>query len=169
MNGMTITMLPYLHFTAGDAVWFAAWTPTSHGAISGTCIALVLLAIFDRLLIGVGGILAVYWAPSGHEECHQSDSREDALPSSDRKSRSQSPEAPGQSGGSSPVRRPNPFILKNDVPRGIVFFVQSTISTALMLAVMTWNAAYIISIILGLGVGEVLFGRFSTTSVSLHH
>ncbi|KIJ68748.1 hypothetical protein HYDPIDRAFT_173400 [Hydnomerulius pinastri MD-312] len=52
-----------------------------------------------------------------------------------------------------------PFIPSHDIPRGIIQAFQSTFSYALMLAVMTFNAAYIISIILGLGIGEILFGR----------
>ena len=63
MDGMGMSMLmhSYLHFTGGDALWFAAWTPTSHGAIAGSCIGLVLLAIFERLLVAVRGTLDAMW------------------------------------------------------------------------------------------------------------
>ena len=73
-----------------------------------------------------------------------------------------------------------PFVASHDLPRGVMFAFQALLAYLLMLAVMcaplpsyltfshqltlilssrTFQAAYIISIIVGLGLGEVLFGR----------
>ncbi|TFK88567.1 hypothetical protein K466DRAFT_66691 [Polyporus arcularius HHB13444] len=54
-----------------------------------------------------------------------------------------------------------PFIPSHDVPRGVLFALQALLYYALMLAVMTFQAAFIISIIVGLMIGEVLFGRYA--------
>lgn len=53
-----------------------------------------------------------------------------------------------------------PFRLGTDVPRGLLYMLLSIIHFALMLVVMTFQLWWIISVIVGLGVGEMLFGRF---------
>ena len=54
-------MVPWLHFTRGDNLYFASWHPTSPGAITGACIGLVLLALFERWLAATRGILEAHW------------------------------------------------------------------------------------------------------------
>ena len=53
-----------------------------------------------------------------------------------------------------------PFIASHDIPRGIIHFVQAVLGYAFMLAVMTFQLGFILSICVGFGVGEILFGRF---------
>lgn len=69
-----------------------------------------------------------------------------------------------------------PFIATHDIPRGILYSLQMFMMYLLMLAVMcaqslymfslllkyssrTFQAAFFISIVVGLGIGEMLFGR----------
>jgi hypothetical protein len=52
-------MIPYLHFTGGDYLFFAGLAPTSNGAIAGACIVLVILAILERAVAGARGIFAL--------------------------------------------------------------------------------------------------------------
>ncbi|KAF8203287.1 Ctr copper transporter family-domain-containing protein [Pholiota molesta] len=54
-----------------------------------------------------------------------------------------------------------PFVAAHDIPRGILFALQMAVMYLLMLAIMTFQAAFLISIILGLGLGEVAFGRIA--------
>ena len=54
-------MTPYLHFTGGDNLFFKSWRPSSNGAIAGACIALVVLAISDRLLSSIRGAMEARW------------------------------------------------------------------------------------------------------------
>ncbi|KIM84565.1 hypothetical protein PILCRDRAFT_818140 [Piloderma croceum F 1598] len=61
-------------------------------------------------------------------------------------------------------RKIAPFIAAHDIPRGAIHAFQALLGYTLMLAIMTFQAAYIISIIIGLGLGEVLFGRMGGTS-----
>ena len=58
------------------------------------------------------------------------------------------------------MRRVPPFIPAHDLTRGVVFAAQSALSFALMLIVMTFNVGFILSIVVGLGIGETLFGRY---------
>jgi copper transporter 1 len=52
-------MIPYLHFTGGDYLFFVGLAPTSKGAIAGACIVLVILSILERAVAGARGIFAL--------------------------------------------------------------------------------------------------------------
>lgn len=58
---MNIMMVPYLHFTGGDFLFFKSWHPSSHGAIAGACIGLVFLAVIERWIHGIRGLLEDVW------------------------------------------------------------------------------------------------------------
>jgi len=55
------TMMPYLHFTGGDNLFFKSWRPSSNGAIAGASIALMMLAISEILLFSIRGAMEVRW------------------------------------------------------------------------------------------------------------
>jgi len=182
MTGMSAMdmMTPYLHFTGGDNLLFKTWTPSSHGAIAGACIGLVALAIFERWIAAMRGILSAHWrrrAFAFTTPLRTSDSGT-STPAQDKKAQeiqevninSLSSEYPGPvfSFQRSP-RSIEPFLLAHDVPRGALYAFQALLAYALMLSVMTFQAAFIISIVLGLGIGEVLFGRMGSTQNHLLH
>ena len=54
-------MTPYLHFTGGDHLYFRSWHPSSHSAIAGASIALLMVAILERLLHAARGAMDAYW------------------------------------------------------------------------------------------------------------
>ena len=56
------SMIPYLHFTPGDILWFYGWVPTSKGAMVGTCIGLFLFALVDRWLAAARSVMEVHWS-----------------------------------------------------------------------------------------------------------
>jgi copper transporter 1 len=159
------TMIPYLHFTGGDNLFFKSWHPYSHGAIAGASIALVVLAILERLLFSIRGALEARWRRSALAL--------NAVPTVERDtflSRKQiakeeviCEDEPGSTRSPIIQRRRTipPFVLSHDVARGALYSLQALLYYALMLAVMTFQAAYIISIIIGLGLGEILFGRIA--------
>lgn len=61
-NGsMPTMMVPWLHFTGGDRLFFQSLHPTSSGAIAGACIVLALLSIFDRWIAARRNALDYYW------------------------------------------------------------------------------------------------------------
>ncbi|KIK99870.1 hypothetical protein PAXRUDRAFT_780527 [Paxillus rubicundulus Ve08.2h10] len=133
-------MIPWLHFWGGDSLLFKTWQPSSHGEIAGACIGFLVLCILERWIAAYRRTWELHWEAR----------------------------APA-SVGKSPRVIP-PFITSHDIPRGLIQSIQSTFSYTLMLAVMTFNGAYIISIILGLGVGEILFGRIGRVQgVGLAH
>jgi len=168
MGGM---MKPWLHFTLGDNLYFEAWVPMSPGAVVGACIGLFMLAIIDRWLAAMRGAMEAYWArrvqelaaarsrPLLQDESYASKEKRLSV-DSDIESLHTPPTPPSKETTIAKLRKSAPFIPAHDFARGAMYACQSALGYALMLVVMTFHAGYIIAIILGLGVGEVLFGRF---------
>ncbi|KAF9451780.1 hypothetical protein P691DRAFT_806879 [Macrolepiota fuliginosa MF-IS2] len=68
-----------------------------------------------------------------------------------------------------PLRTIPPFIARIDIPRGILYGFKRLLGFILMLAVMTFHAGYFISILAGLGLGEILFGRIGARAAEANH
>ncbi|KAF7358702.1 Copper transporter [Mycena sanguinolenta] len=64
--------------------------------------------------------------------------------------------------------RAAPFVPAHDVMRGAMHGAQTLLGFAFMLAVMTFQASYIITMVLGLGIGEMLFGRYGAGAAMMH-
>jgi solute carrier family 31 (copper transporter), member 1 len=149
-------MMPYLHFTGGDYLFFQSWHPTSPGAIAGACIGLASLAILDRWIAGSRSVLESHWRQRCVILCFVAAifpncNRDRGL---DLTSRPRTADISEKSGfvvkdGIRAESRPAvpmhptsakltilPFIPKHDVPRGIIHAGQSLLSYILMLAVM---------------------------------
>ncbi|KAH8998729.1 Ctr copper transporter [Lactarius hatsudake] len=156
-------MTPYLHFTGGDNLFFKSWHPSSNGAIAGASIALVVLAISERLLFSIRGVLEARWRRSAFALNAGRTLERDIL--SSRKSVAKEGDVCEDDMGSPIVQRRRtipPFVFSRDAARGALYSLQALLSFALMLAVMTFQGAYIISIVIGLGLGEILFGRIAS-------
>ncbi|WVQ93109.1 hypothetical protein IAU59_000173 [Kwoniella sp. CBS 9459] len=261
-GGMSMKM--YFHGSIGsDTLWFASWMPTSAGATVGVCIALFLLAIFERYLVAFRRACDVSWRkgvagyarpiasgaipPLSDASSGSTSALSHLSPSVDQRPVSRRPssrtekeeintayqpnenyastgtsagEAPSYSypyhesgaGSSSTQEKDNtsstraqehdptpvvaqeprlsygnantsvmshlplaarknldparhdrwsrPFRWAVDLPRGLLQALQTLIHYLLMLVVMTFNIWWIISVVIGSGVGEMLFGRF---------
>ncbi|PPQ90423.1 hypothetical protein CVT25_014941 [Psilocybe cyanescens] len=166
-------MVPYLHFTGGDFLFFEAWQPTSAGAIAGACIGLAMLAIIERWLSATRNVFNAHWRRRAFDQTAvrdqvvtgrtvSSERGHDSIENLDTHEKEAS-EAAAQPLAKSKVkprlRTITPFIAAYDIPRGLLYGLEMLLMYLLMLAVMTFQAAYMISIVLGLGIGEILFGR----------
>ncbi|WVF65436.1 hypothetical protein IAT40_000163 [Kwoniella sp. CBS 6097] len=259
-GGMSMKM--YFHGSIGsDSLWFASWVPTSAGATVGVCIALFLLAIFERYLVAFRRACDVSWRkgvvgysrpiasgtipppqsssssgntsalphPSGSQDQgsvyrrassqSQSQSQKDGYdvgsdPNFVGSSTSAGAAAPSysyqdidrngleQEKQSSPPLAPlaqeprlsymnddwrengldhlpkaakknldparydrwsRPFRWGVDLPRGLLQALQTLIHYLLMLVVMTFNIWWILAVVVGSGIGEMLFGRFGAS------
>jgi len=172
-------MVPYFHFEGGDNLLFKSWRPTSSGAIAGACIFLVFLAILERWLAAVRVILNEHWRFRAFAMAARTEKFSSRLSAGSEKSGSldstgEIEELPRMTAPPVPIasrrspRKLAPFILAHDIPRGVIHAAQALLGYVIMLAVMTFHAGYIISIVLGLGVGEILFGRLGTDRGAAH-
>ncbi|KAI5892190.1 uncharacterized protein SCHCODRAFT_02504038 [Schizophyllum commune H4-8] len=148
-------MKSYLHFTMGDVVLFDNVTPSSAGAVLGACLIFFLIAIgecylralrrrMDRTFSARSAMLSscrlqTLYAVSGDDSKLPVESEVAETPST--------PE------------NKHRFVVSQDLSRGVIAGAQTTIHYLLMLVAMSFNASYIVSIILGVVVGETAFGR----------
>jgi hypothetical protein len=153
-------MLMYLHFTIGDNLWFLGWAPNTAGAMVGACIGLFMLAMAERWLVHVRGVMEEHWSMRSvlplcphtfccsvaqlFPSCTWLYSAQIALSNKLNSTTSASLEGHTKSSsGDSADPRPGglrhnlpPFILAYDIPRGIFEVVIATINFVLMLTVM---------------------------------
>lgn len=54
-------MLPYLHFSTGDMLWFLGWVPVTAASMIGACIGLFLLAIVERWIAACRSLMEAHW------------------------------------------------------------------------------------------------------------
>ncbi|KAI5123577.1 hypothetical protein M0805_003395 [Coniferiporia weirii] len=161
---MSMMMTPYLHFTGGDFLFFKRITPSSKGTLAGAAIFLFFLAMLERFIVARRALMDVRWKKRAKAivAAHSA-----ALKANTQGGRSEKASEPflAQATG---ARMVPPFIASHDIPRGVMHGLQSLVHFALMLAVMTFQAAYLITIVLGLGVGELVFGRLATAASAVH-
>jgi hypothetical protein len=123
-DGMTLasgSMMPYLHFTRGDILWFAGWVPQSSGALAGACIGLFILTLVERWLAAVRRLMEAHWADAGRAAMKKK--------GCDEKNK-------GKSTLQRMGLRAPPFIPAHDVMRGAMHALQTLLGFAFMLAVM---------------------------------
>lgn len=160
MGSDMMMMTPYFHWMANaDALYFKAWVPRTPGTLAGACIGLFSLALFERFLGGARGLLEAWWRRQ------QASTSTRALVTPDNAS-VHSHSKSIESGrdylmSANPIPLVAPFEPVRDLARGAMQAVQSLIGFFLMLSVMTYNAAFLISVILGLGIGEFVFARLA--------
>jgi len=166
-------MIPWLHFGGGDNLIFKSVHPSSKGAIAAACIVLAVIAMFERWLAATRSSLEAKWRQRTLSLISRRD--DSAYLTSDDKEKASEVASDIQSVArtNSPLPRKTlramaPFIAAHDIPRGAIHAIQVSLGYTLMLAVMTFQAAYLISIIVGLGVGEVLFGRIGSSATHVH-
>ncbi|KAK6981551.1 CTR copper uptake transporter, partial [Favolaschia claudopus] len=151
-DGMSLasgTMLTYLHFSPiSDTLLFNGWVPQTRGAVFGACVGFFILALVERWLGAVRAMMEAGW---GREAARRAKTEKDAKGKGRRRFL----------GLSAP-----PFVPANDIMRGVIHAVQAALGFVFMLVVMTFQASYIITLIIGLGVGEMLFGRYAAAAAA---
>ncbi|KAJ6492246.1 CTR copper uptake transporter [Mycena sanguinolenta] len=155
-DGMALAtgmMMPYLHFTLGDILWFNGWVPQTKGALAGACIGLFILTLIDRWLAAVRSMMELHW----REAARLAGKKNSTACDGDTKDKIKKMR----------LRAP-PFIPAHDIMRGVMHAAQTLLGFAFMLAVMTFQASYIITMVLGLGIGEMLFGRYGAGAAMMH-
>ncbi|KAJ7314609.1 Ctr copper transporter [Mycena albidolilacea] len=159
-------MKTYLHFTPGDTVLFTGIAPSSGGAIFGTCFVFFLISIADRYLHAVlRGIERSFVLRSAQPCSARLTTAYHFTPGPGPDNSGDPKLPPSEAASAAPAslvtRSRNRFILSHELTRGVLAGLQTTIHYLLMLVVMTFNAAFIISVILGVVVGEIMFGRLN--------
>jgi len=174
MSSMSMTMM----FTNSHTtpLYANSWTPSSEGGYAGTCIFLVLLAMMLRLLFAAKAICEQRWLMNAQK-------RRYVLVRGRATEAGRIDQDPVAKTGSlvtangveenvkvvqAKTRAVVPFRLSVDVPRACLTTVLAGVSYLLMLAVMTMNVGYFLSVLAGVFVGELMVGRYAQIDEHLH-
>ncbi|KAF9049542.1 hypothetical protein BDZ89DRAFT_1057429 [Hymenopellis radicata] len=142
---MDMSMKAYLHFTKGDVLIFDTIVPSSAGAIVGACFVIFFLSVFERWLRAFRQSLDIRFQARALHLVTEYGSDVDKLPLSDTQRVAQ--------------EQPRKFVLSHRIASGGLTAIETTLHYLLMLIIMTFNASFIISAILGAVVGDMAFRR----------
>nr|AFU72290.1 copper transport protein CTR2 [Amanita strobiliformis] len=152
MTESVMNMIPYLHFTGGDYLVFKALQPDSAGTLTAASIVLICLALVERLLMAARCSLEARWSKRLSNSEVASNSHQPSLLKVQEYS---------EVSETASLHTVPPFTPTHEILRGFIYALRILILYVLMMAVMTFQAAYLISIVIGSGLGEMIFGRFS--------
>ncbi|PHH63540.1 hypothetical protein CDD81_5727 [Ophiocordyceps australis] len=153
------------------ALYSSSWTPNSVGAYAGTCIFLILLAVVARLLVAAKAVQEARWLD--REANRRYIAAAGKAPLAERLSRDSDAKPMtliSENGVEDNVvvvekrglgRRPWRFSV--DPLRAVLDTLIVGIGYLLMLAVMTMNVGYFLSVLGGVFVGSLAVGRYSAT------
>ncbi|TCD60464.1 hypothetical protein EIP91_010040 [Steccherinum ochraceum] len=165
-------MLTYFHFTPGDNLWFLGWVPSSTSAMVGACIGLFLLGVLDRWIAACRVVMEMHWAKSAMIlRSNRLNARGLPVSGTEKLSSTSSLYVANSTSeqfvGALTMRTVPPFIFWHDLTRGIMYLGHSALQFAFMLAIMTFQLGFIFALVVGLGVGEMLFGRYASHAAHL--
>ncbi|KAK9490195.1 Ctr copper transporter family-domain-containing protein [Lipomyces doorenjongii] len=150
------------HTSIFDFLFSKGWTPSSRGQYAGTCIFLIVLAVIYRMTHVLKHRTERYFNARARQFARNiatAHLQMDQNAGSFEKSAGEvtiGPERPLQ------FRNVRPWRVSMDIPLSLIQLVLSGVSYLLMLAVMTFNVGYFLSVLGGIFLGELLFGRFTS-------
>ncbi|KAK9345212.1 Ctr copper transporter family-domain-containing protein [Lipomyces starkeyi] len=150
------------HTSIFDFLFSRGWTPSSRGQYAGTCIFLIVLAVIYRMTHVLKHRTERYLNARARQLARNIATAHlnmDLNAGSFEKSAgvaTTEPERPLQ------FRNVRPWRVSMDIPLSLIQLVLSGVAYLLMLAVMTFNVGYFLSVLGGIFLGELLFGRFTS-------
>jgi len=176
-NGMMLAsdMAMVFFNSHSTPLYSMGWMPSGAGGYAGTCIFLIFLSVILRLLMVTKAMMEARWRDQAWKRRYiVVDGR---TPASERLSKD--PDAKNgiltANGVEETVRivqnavsGVQPWRFSVDLPRAMMVTVMGGVGYLLMIAVMTLNIGYFLSILAGIFIGELAVGRFST-GIEDHH
>jgi len=150
-------------------LYSAMWTPTSMAGYAGTCIFCIIIAAIFRFLLASQAVLeqrfldrennrrqvVVRGKPTEAQQIEQSDAAKPAVLITETGVQESVKVV------QSHVRPTHPWRFSVDLPRALLATLTAGVGYLTMLAVMTMNVGYFMSVLAGTLVGELAFGRMT--------
>lgn len=161
-------------FTATNTMLYAeSWTPSSAGAYAGTCIFLIVLAVLLRAILTAKAWLDMKAMDAALKRRYVVVADQQIL--ADKAGDASSMTGILTTNGvqenvkvvSAPVNHMQPWRFSVDLPRAAIMTVAAAVGYLLMLAVMTYNVGYFLSVLAGAFIGELAFGRFMQGAMTM--
>ncbi|USW56977.1 Putative Ctr copper transporter [Septoria linicola] len=143
MMGMSEMMMVFFTST-NTALYSDKWMPSSIGQYAGTCIFLICLGVVFRGLVALRSNFEVIWSRSVQR---QDTSILRQIPGVEPKTRS----------------HPRPWRVNEAATRASLDTILAGVSYLLMLAVMTMNVGYFLSVLGGVFLGSFVLGGLGNT------
>ncbi|RDB21867.1 hypothetical protein Hypma_011150 [Hypsizygus marmoreus] len=160
-------MTAFLHFFTGDTLWFQGWVANDGWTIFGACVGLFLMGVAERWVTAVraGVELAFVRERNANEYVKLSGDtkRDEEKKDGEKKKDTTLLQILTLSRGA------EPFVPAHAWARGVLQVAQSMFAILFMLVLMTFQTAFIIAIVAGLGVGEMMYGRFTDAATAKVH
>lgn len=173
-NGSMAPMAMTFFLSANTPLFFPSWTPSDTWGHAATCIFLVLLAVIMRILLASKPILeAAVWRPQRGADAHEMLPSDDCCDEDPDRTKEQQYliQSREELGGGALRRVLREVKSRSHGPRlasrGLRALFEMTLAVIgylLMLAVMTMNIGYFISVVGGIFLGTFLLGDLATNN-----
>ncbi|KIW75561.1 hypothetical protein Z517_10303 [Fonsecaea pedrosoi CBS 271.37] len=176
MSSSDAMSMPMVFTTSHSTpLYGTGWTPTTGGGYAGTCIFLVILSIALRLVFAGKAVCEQRWAVAARRRRYvMVKGRPTEAGRIDQDPDAKTGALITVNGVEENVKVVEardvfpPFRLSVDVPRAILTTLIAAMAYLLMLAVMTMNVGYFLSVLLGVLLGELAVGRFARNDENFH-
>jgi hypothetical protein len=174
-NATSMGMVMSFTTSTTTPLFSTSWNPSSAGAYAGTCIFLAVLAVVFRAILAAKAVLEARWMDREMARRYVVVAGKPALAqrlSADDSEKRAAVMMLSENGVEENVvvvqRRDGgvlarPWRLSVDPVRALLDVVVAGVGYLLMLAVMTMNVGYFLSVLAGVFIGSLAVGRFTTT------
>ncbi|KAK4569648.1 hypothetical protein LTR86_003413 [Recurvomyces mirabilis] len=181
-SSMSMTMEMVFANARNTPLFSKSWAPSSTGGYAGTCIFLIVLAVISRLMVAYRARLEQSWHDKAINRRYIMVAGQQAEPDRERQAIGKGGEkveeavltANGLDERVKVVKSARralegkPWRFTTDLPRASLYTVDAGVKYLLMLAVMTMNVGYFLSVLGGLFLGELAVGRYTATEDGHH-
>lgn len=165
-SSMMSDQMQMTFFTStATSLYSIAWTPSSTGQYAGTCIFLILLAAIFR---GLFAMRAIQERKNAHAELRRQTLLQGGRNKRNNETKSSNSSLDGVASVTLQQHTLRPWRLSTDVPRALLDTVIAGVGYLLMLAVMTFNVGYYLSVLGGVFLGSLIAGRYASVPFGLH-